>query len=415
MSRDTKLYDLLGVSPDADDSKIRSAYRKLAHKLHPDRNRAPDAKEQFQNVQRAYDILSDEHKRQLYDQFGEEGVERGGPPGMDGMGGMGMGGLFEQLFSQGGGRQRPSGPRRGRDVAHALPVSLEDLYRGKTSKLALKKSVLCGTCRGSGARAGVAEQTCASCRGQGVRVQVRQLGPMIQQVQMPCGDCNGQGTTLSARDRCPDCNGEKVVSERKVLEVHIDKGMADGTKITFAGEADQAPGIEPGDVVIVLQQKPHPVFKRDGSNLHMEQTVDLLTALAGGQFVVTHLDGRHLLVSVVPGEILAPGTVKVVPEEGFPTERTHHPGDLYIKFNVQFPTAADMTPEKFALLEQALPPRPPLPHLEGEVEEVVLADPDPNARAGASANGRRPGGATHDDGDDDDDPRGGPGVQCATQ
>ncbi|KNE66932.1 hypothetical protein AMAG_11407 [Allomyces macrogynus ATCC 38327] len=300
MSRDTKLYDLLGVSPDADDSKIRSAYRKLAHKLHPDRNRAPDAKEQFQNVQRAYDILSDEHKRQLYDQFGEEGVERGGPPGMDGMGGMGMGGLFEQLFSQGGGRQRPSGPRRGRDVAHALPVSLEDLYRGKTSKLALKKSVLCGTCRGSGARAGAAEQTCASCRGQGVRVQVRQLGPMIQQVQMPCG------------------------------------------------------------------------------------------------------------------EILAPGTVKVIPEEGFPTEAHASPGDLYIKFNVQFPTAADMTPEKFALLEQALPPRPPLPRLEGEIEEVVLADPDPNARAGASANGRRPG-ATHEDGDDDDDPRGPPGVQCATQ
>ncbi|KNE65590.1 hypothetical protein AMAG_09570 [Allomyces macrogynus ATCC 38327] len=276
-------------------------------------------------------------------------------------------------------------------MAHVLKVSLEDLYNGKTTKLALNKQVLCSPCGGKGTTKEGAEIACATCRGQGVRIQIRQIGPMIQQFQSA---------------------GKKVTNERKVLEVHIEKGMRDGTKITFRGESDQFPGMLPGDVVIILEEKPHDKFKRDGTQLYLEQSVDLLTALAGGQFAIKHLDGRHLLVQVIQGEILTPGIVKIVPGEGFPTQRHHEFGDLHIKFNIDFPTAADLDPSKLALLEQALPARPPLPALKGDVEEVVLATPDPNTRGGSGSRAHMD---AMDEDDDDEGGHGGPGVQCATQ
>ncbi|KNE62738.1 hypothetical protein AMAG_07924 [Allomyces macrogynus ATCC 38327] len=412
MVRDTKLYDILGASPEATDSQLKKCYHKLALSLHPDKNPSPEAAEKFKEVTRAYEILSDSQKRQIYDQYGEQGLE-GGMGGMGGMGGS-PADLFEQIFGFGGGgaRQRHDhGPKKGKDMAHVLKVSLEDLYNGKTTKLALNKQVLCAPCNGKGTTKEGAEIVCATCRGQGVRVQIRQIGPMIQQFQSACSDCDGKGKSIAPKDRCKNCNGKKVTNERKVLEVHIEKGMRDGTKITFRGESDQFPGMLPGDVVIILEEKPHDKFKRDGTQLYIEQTVDLLTALAGGQFAIKHLDGRHLLVQVIQGEILTPGIVKIVPGEGFPTQRHHEFGDLHIKFNIDFPTAADLDPSKLALLEQALPARPTLPALKGDVEEVVLATPDPNARGGSGSRAHM----DAMDEDDDEGGHGGPGVQCATQ
>lgn len=249
--------------------------------------------------------------RARYDQFGEEGLEGGG-----GMGGMGMDpqDLFSQLFGGGGGggffggggRQRPSGPRKGKDLVHRVKVSLEDLYKGKTTKLALQKHVLCGKCGGKGGKEG-AVKTCQGCNGQGIKVILRQMGPMVQQMQQTCPDCNGEGEIINAKDRCKGCNGKKVTNERKVLEVNIDKGMKDGQHVTFTGEADQAPNTIPGDVVIIIEEKPHERFKRKGDDLYMEVNIDLLTALAGGHFVVDHLDDRHLMVNIAAGEIIKPG------------------------------------------------------------------------------------------------------------
>jgi len=133
------------------------------------------------------------------------------------------------------------------------------------------------------------------------------MGPMIQQMQSACDECSGTGEIINMRDRCTTCKGKKVLPDKKLLEVHIDKGMKGGQTITFHGESDQSPGVETGDVVIVIEEKPHPRFKRSGGDLVLDMEVDLLTALAGGQFTIRHLDDRALMVKVHPGEVLKHG------------------------------------------------------------------------------------------------------------
>ncbi|GAA5996801.1 type I HSP40 co-chaperone YDJ1 [Rhodotorula paludigena] len=414
MVRETALYDQLGVAPTASEAELKKAYRKLALQLHPDKN--PDAGDKFKEVSHAYEVLSDPEKRQLYDQFGEEGLSGGGMGG--GMGGMDPQDLFSQLFGGGGGffgggggrGGRPQGPRKGKDLVHRIKVSLEDLYKGKTSKLALQKHVLCGKCKGKGGKEG-AVKTCQSCRGQGVKVVLRQLGPMVQQIQQACTDCNGEGEIINAKDRCKECNGKKIVNERKVLEVHIDRGMKEGQTITFAGEADQAPGTEPGDVVIVIEEKPHDIFKRKGDDLFAEVEIDLLTALAGGQFSLRHLDDRAILCTIHPGEVIKPGSVKVIPGQGMPSYRHHELGDLVVQINVKFPDSLD--PAALAPLESILPPRAELPTYPKEVhvDEVDMVDvSERRTKSGMGA-----GGFSDDAMDTDEEGGAGPQVQCANQ
>ena len=144
---------------------------------------------------------------------------------------------------------------------------------------------------------------CQTCNGRGVKLTLRQMGPMIQQIQSPCDECAGTGEIIPSKDRCSNCKGKKVVPEKKVLEVHIDKGMKGGQTVTFRGESDQAPGVEPGDVVIVLEEKPHDRFRRQNNDLVTDVEIDLLTALAGGQFAIKHLDDHALIVNLEPGEV----------------------------------------------------------------------------------------------------------------
>ncbi|XP_048658393.1 dnaJ homolog subfamily A member 1-like [Marmota marmota marmota] len=149
--------------------------------------------------------------------------------------------------------------RRGKNVVYQLSVTLEDLYNGATRKLALQKNVICDKCEGRGSKKGAVE-CCPNCRGTGMQIRIHQIGPgMVQQIQSVCMECQGHGERISPKDRCKSCNGRKIVGEKKILEVHIDKGMKDGQKITFHGEGDQEPGLEPGDIIIVLDQKDHAV------------------------------------------------------------------------------------------------------------------------------------------------------------
>ena len=221
--------------------------------------------------------------------------------------------LFSQLFGGGGffgggGPSRNSGPRRSKDLIHRVHVSLEDLYKGKTTKLALTRNIICAKCDGKGGKEG-AVRSCNTCQGRGVKITLRQMGPMIQQLQQPCDECSGTGEIINHKDKCKTCNARKVISEKKMLEVHIDKGMKGGQTITFHGESDQAPGVSPGDVIIVIEEKPHDRFKRQDNDLIYETEVDLLTALGGGKFAVKHLDDRALIVNITPGEVLKHGTV----------------------------------------------------------------------------------------------------------
>lgn len=256
-------------------------------------------------------------------------------------------------------------------------------------------------------------QTCKPCQGQGVRIELRQIGPgMVQQMQRQCGECDGSGQQIKEKDRCKKCNGKKVLPERKILEVHIDKGMEDEQRITFAGESDQSPGLPPGDIVIVLDAKEHPVFKRKGNDLLMEMEITLVEALCGFRRVITHLDDRQVLIEAKPGTVIKDGALKIVYGEGMPTYRNpFEKGRLFIHFKVAFPPNNFANPDVLKQLEAILPARPAQPEITGEVEETELQEFDPEGREfGKSTRTSR--GAT-----DEDDHRGhhGPGVQCANQ
>ncbi|KAK5017234.1 hypothetical protein BJ546DRAFT_465252 [Cryomyces antarcticus] len=419
MVRETKFYDILGVSPDASEAQLKSAYKKGALKHHPDKNQHnPEAAEKFKDLSKAYEVLSDPQKRQVYDQYGEQGLEQGGAGG----GGMAAEDLFAQFFGGGGGfggmfggDRRDQGPKKARAIHHVHKVSLEDIYRGKVSKLALQRSVICPACDGRGGKEGAVKK-CTGCDGHGMKTMMRQMGPMIQRFQTVCGDCQGEGEIIREKDRCKVCKGKKTTIERKVLHVHVDKGVQSGTKIDFNGEGDQAPGVQPGDVQFEIEQKPHPRFQRKGDDLFYHAEIDLLTALAGGVVNVEHLDERWLSVEIVPGEVISPGEIKVIRGQGMPSYRHHDFGNLYIQFDVKFPDrlggpeGEPMSPEAIAALESVLPPRKQdhIPPPDAMVEDFQLDNVDPT-RERARAEG-----AAMDE-EDDEMHAGGERMQCASQ
>lgn len=196
---------------------------------------------------------------------------------------------------------RQQGPKKGKSVEHAIKVTLEEIYKGKTTKIAVNRDRICKSCNGKGGKNG-ANSTCQGCKGRGMRTQMTMLGPgMYSQSTGPCSDCSGTGTQIDEKDKCKDCNGKKVVKEKKVLECQIDKGSPNGEKYVFHGESDEHPDREPGDVIIVVNELPHKVFKRKGADLFMEKEITLLESLTGIQFVVEFLDGSKFTVSSQPG------------------------------------------------------------------------------------------------------------------
>ncbi|XP_030043476.1 dnaJ homolog subfamily A member 1 [Microcaecilia unicolor] len=392
MVKETGYYDVLGVGPGASLDEIKRAFRRLALKYHPDKN--PGEGDRFKQISQAYEVLTDTNKRELYDRGGEQALK--GADAESRAGFRSPMDIFDLVFG-GMTRMRSRTERRGRPVIHELPVTLEDLYNGATRKLSLQKNVICPKCNGSGTREGTVSR-CPKCRGTGMEVHVQQLGPgMIHQIQTMCSNCQGQGEWIRPRDRCRGCNSRKVARERKILNVHIDKGMRHGQKISFHGEGDQMPGLEPGDIVIVLDQKEHPTFQRQANDLIVKLEIDLVDALCGCRQTIRTLDNRILLVTSRQGEVIKPGDVKCIPNEGMPIYR--HPferGKLLVHFQVRFP-------EPGWLPSKQLQSFFPLPeeHMNTEVtEEVKLVDFDPSAERSRQYRGE----AYHED-DLSDDPR----------
>jgi DnaJ homolog subfamily A member 2 len=275
--------------------------------------------------------LSDVEKRAKYDKYGLEGLDDGG--GADH-----AADAFSMFF--GGRGHRAAAPRRGEDMNHPIRVSLEDLYNGKTIKLAVNREVLEGQPR-----------MCPKCDGHGSILQLRQIGiGIVQQIQRSCPDCSGEGYVCRKR------------KERKVLEVLIEKGMKHNQKITFRGMGDEKPNMEPGNINFVVQEKDHDVFKRKGADLLIQKTVSLKEALTGCSWKITHLDGRHVVIQSRPGEIIQAEAVggkpyvKVIPNEGMPSPGNPFvKGGLYVLFTVEFPQSGELSDAAIKALRKALP------------------------------------------------------------
>lgn len=422
------LYEVLGIQKGATKVEIKKAYHKAALSHHPDKvaeDERVEAEVRFKAAKQAYEILSDDQKRDLYDTHGmaafdpSKGMGEGpdmedilaqmfgggmGFSGMPGMGGMGgMGGM-----PGGPGRM----PRKGMSEQQEYQVTLEELYKGKTTKFATSKNVVCSNCKGSGGKQGAKSTACATCGGRGARTAIRQVGPMLTQETVPCGTCSGSGQVWKEKDRCKKCKGKKVVEAKKMIELYIPRGARQGDRIVIEGEADQLPDQEPGDIIFELVEAPHDVFERAGADLKAELNITLVEALTGfNRVVLTHLDGRGISLNVKQpgGKILRPGQVLKIEGEGMPVKKSDAKGDLYLTVEIDFPEDGWMNAANVKKLKEALPP--PKPE-EDKPEDVDELDFDSDADLddfGAGSGDPRAGG----DWEDDEDEEGGP--QCATQ
>ncbi|GAB1609419.1 dnaJ homolog subfamily A member 2-like [Argonauta hians] len=403
---DINLYDVLGVKKNASGSEIKKAYNKLAKQYHPDKN--PNAGDKIKKINYAHDILSNSEKRRIYDQQGMQGLQE--IPGQESFPIRDMfGGMFDMGFM--GGLHR-HGQRRGENTYHKLRVTLEDFYNGKTSKLQLSRTVICKKCHGLGGKPG-SVMVCRGCHGRRIKKSMRQLGPgMVQEIQTTCPDCNGEGNYISEKDKCKECVGGKVIGEEKILEVNVEKGMKHGQKIQFRGEGDQLPNIEPGDVIIILMLADHKQFSREGENLLYKHTLGLTEALCGFEFALTHLDKRELVIKNTPGEVIHPGTVKVVKGEGMPIYRNpFEKGDLYITFDIEFPPNNFLEMPRITELQEILPSqaKEDIPMESETVEEVNLDEYDSSMRKSAHRS------EAYDEDEEGPGGRGGPQMQCAHQ
>jgi len=412
MVRETKLYDILGVNSASTEQELKKAYRKLAIKFHPDKNPGNDeAAEKFKEISYAYEVLSDSKKREIYDQGGEQALKEGGGGG----GNSSAFDIFDMFFGGGmggmGGRGGHHHPAKGKDTVHQLNIPLEDFYNGRTKKLKLNKKVICTGCDGRGGKAG-SVSTCTTCRGRGVQIKMHRIGPgMVQQVQQRCDDCHGEGERCPPKDRCSSCRGRKTMSTSKVMEVHIDKGVPEGHKVYFRGEGDQEPGLETGDVVIVLAEKDHEVFSRKNQHLIMNMKISITEALTGFKRVVKTLDDREIVITSPAGRVIKEGDVKTVPNEGMPIVRfPSQNGQLIIQFKVEFPADNFISGSQLKSLEALLPPKDEI-IVTDDMEEATLEAYDPASHRSGPYHQR--GGYEEDD---EDEHHGHPrGMQCQNQ
>lgn len=337
-------YEVLGVNKNASQDEIKKAYRKLAMKYHPDRN--PDdakAKEKFQECQKAYNILSDEQKRQMYDQFGHAGVNQGGGPGGGpGAGGFGgfedvFGDIFGDIFGQGGGRagggRSRSYAQRGADLKYDLTITLEEAVHGLNKSVKIPTWVACKPCDGSGAKKGSKPVNCTTCHGSGhVRMQQGFFS-----VTQTCPTCHGQGQTIG--DPCNTCHGQGRTQETKTLSVKIPPGVDNGDRIRLSGEGEAGVhGGPTGDLYVELHITPHPIFEREGNNLYCEVPVSFITAALGGELEVPTIDGKVKLK--IPAETQS-GKLFRLRGKGVKALRSSGTGDLMCRVMVETPVNLD--------------------------------------------------------------------------
>jgi molecular chaperone DnaJ len=351
MAKKRDYYTVLGVNRDASDEELKKSYRKLAMKHHPDR--APDdkaAEEKFKEAKEAYEVLSDAKKRAAYDQFGHAGVDQSAGFGAGGAGAAGgfgafsdaFGDIFGEIFGAQRGGRGGSGVFRGADLRYNLELNLEEAARGTEAKIRIPALEECETCHGSGAKPGTQAKTCQACNGRG-EVRVSQGFFSIQQT---CPTCHGTGKVIP--DPCGTCHGAGRVKKHKTLSVKIPAGVDQDDRIRLTGEGEAGVNGGPtGDLYVVINLKPHPVFAREGGDLHCEMPISFATAALGGDIDIPTLDG-HAKIKV-PTETQS-GQVFRLRGKGIKQVRGTQQGDLFC--HVVIETPVNLTSRQKELLRE---------------------------------------------------------------
>ena len=329
MARD--YYDVLGLSKSASDSEIKSSYRKLAMKYHPDKN--PDdkkAEDNFREITESYEILKDPQKRAAYDQYGHAAFSQGSSGGNPGGGfGGGFSDIFEDMFGMGGEQGRRSAAT-GSDLRYDLSVSLEQAFSGDQMEISLTVPTKCESCNGSGANKGSQPKQCNQCGGHG-KVRAQQGFFTIERT---CAACSGVGETIS--DPCRPCKGQGRVNKSKKLSVNVPAGVDNGTRIRLSGEGEAgARGSAPGDLYIFIDIKEHSLFQRDGKDTFIEVPVSIVDAVLGNSIQVPCVDGSKAKMNLSSGT--QSGTRLRMKGKGMPALRGGSRGDQYVEINVETP------------------------------------------------------------------------------
>lgn len=355
MSAKRDYYEVLGVSKSDSADTIKSQYRKLALKFHPDRNKSPEATEHFKEISEAYAVLSDPEKRKIYDQYGHAGLEgrystedifQGSRVNFEDIfSNFGFGGfdsIFESLFGRGGGfgftRQK------GQDILYEADITLDDVFSGKKLEIDVKKNIDCPNCDGSGCAPGTSPQTCPNCRGQGQIRITRNMGFSTFVTVQPCTKCNGEGKFIPKP--CSNCKGTGMTKGVKHLSFDIPPGIDNGDYV-ISGEGESIPGGTNGDLIVRIRVKPHPFFKRDGADIFYDAKISFVDACLGKTIEVPTLEKTEK-VKIENGT--QPNSIIKLKGKGLPHADSRGRGDQYVRLVVEIPTK--LTKQQKELLQK---------------------------------------------------------------
>lgn len=341
------LYEVLGIERTATSIEIKKAYRKLALSHHPDKvpeEERVEAEIKFKEISAAYEILSDDTKRDNYDKYGDpDGPKYSGYNGYDDVPDFAPDDFYNFFNGMNGG-SKPKRSNRTEDANLDVYVTLSDLYNGKTVKITSSRNILCTLCKGQGIKNGAKSKTCGICKGEGVTRKLRRVGPgMVTQDYVDCTTCKGKGLIYKSKDQCKKCNGKTTQEETKILEFYIEKGSKFGDSIVLKGESDESYGKETGDIILTIHEKEdsNDLIERIGNDLYSEFTITLAEALCGfkNKIVFKQFDDRLLKISIPTGKVLRPNQYLKISKEGFPIKSKFFSskGDLYLKINIEFP------------------------------------------------------------------------------
>ena len=359
MSTKRDYYEVLGVPKNSTADEIKSQYRKLALKFHPDRNKSPDASEHFKEISEAYAILSDPEKRKVYDNYGHAGVDgrystedifRGSKVNFEDIFGSGFDSIFESLFGRGGGFRFGGfdfggyGRERGADLVYDTTISLEEVLKGKKEEIELPSMIECDACKGSGCSPGTSMRTCTVCNGQGQVRTTRSSGFSTFVTVQPCNTCKGQGRIIERP--CSKCKGNGKQKSMRNFSFDIPPGVESG-EYRIQGEGESIPNGISGDLIVRIKVKPHDKFKRDGPDLFYDEDISMMDATLGKSLIIPTLEGTEK-IDVEAGS--QPNTIIKLKGKGLPRAASKGRGDQYVRLVVNIPTKLDKQQKK--LLEE---------------------------------------------------------------